>query len=770
MAARAAVAARCRAGNDGNSAAGNGAAPFQKAAAAAARRPFARRGRFHRVPCSAVSLSRAPTSLFANFPPAVLPSFWRAFRRFVGLSGGLGESLAANSFASHNGGMAEGFDPYLSWLGIRDPRRPPNHYALLGLALFEDDREVIAHAADRQMAHVRTFQTGPRSAESQRVLNELAAAKICLLNPAKKQAYDAALQQQALGPPVSRAAQTFAPTAAPVAGHSLPPPRTPEVAPPVVAPPNIVAGMAEPVAASPVAIAIEAGSPPRGVPISTVLIVALSISVLVLLGLIVWLNVNPSARQSVSNVLRGKQSTPSGTSATETSASAKTPTPDQPPPTPGQPSKATPSGPSQTLPAVANPPKKPSDSPNRPQPPAEKPPAERPAEKPPTAEPGMSEPSSEPPTEKPTTDPSMPGPGADPSATEPPPEPPSAAPPVEAPSRPDTPPMPGEPPAQSPENGSSTKPTVNPSREPPVRPDPRHEVPSGPAFDEAVKTIRELYADSYSSAVNTPKRKALPEELLRRARQERSDAVARYALLNEAYEQAIEVGDAARFEAAVGAIARDYRVSWPSLGLSGITRAVKRTRDAAVAREYIRLSIQMAHKAADENQMDESVALATAARDMARELALRTKDTKDGKRDSETVRDAVAVMKDAEQRREQYAEFHKAELQLAEHPDNSEALRIVGRYYCLVRNDWRRGLQSLAQADATVRKLVEAEGQTPVEPLALADQWFEAASGAEPAVRPICQARALHWYTRAIDGLTGLQRVRVEARIKELRE
>ncbi len=710
--------------------------------------------------------------------------------------------------------MAEGFDPYLNWLGIRDPRRPPNHYALLGLALFEDDPEVIAHAADRQMAHVRTFQTGPRSAESQRILNELAAAKICLLNPAKKQAYDAALRQQAGAPPVSRAAEIFAPTAAPVAGHSLPPPRTPNVPPPVIAPPNIVAGMAEPVAAKPVAIAVEAGSPPRGVPISTVLIVVLSISVLVLLGLIVWLNLDPAARQSVRNVLPGEQSVPSDASPTETSAPAAPPTPDKPSPVSSpskQPAKTTRDDRKPSEPPQTNSSKKPAGSGEQPKPPskkpqpeqpstvkppvgappAEKPPSEKPpVEKPPIVEPGTSQPSSQPPTEKPATDPRMPGPGADPSATESPSEPPSAKPSGEPPARPGDGPMPVEPteptepakpteppaqppgerPAQPPENGSSTKPTVPPTRQPPTRPDPRHEVPSGPAFDEAVKTIRELFADAYSSAVNTPKRKALPEELLRRARQERSDAVARYALLNEAYEQAIEVGDAARFEAAVGAIARDYRVSWPSLALSGITRAVKRTRDAAVAREYIRLSIQMAQKAADENHMDESVALATAARDMARELALRTKDTKDGKRDSETVREAVAVMKDAEQRRDQYAEFHKAELQLAEQPDNVEALRIVGRYYCLVRNDWRRGLQSLAQADATIGKLVEAEGQSAGEPLSLADQWFEAASNAEPAVRPICQARALHWYTRAIDGLSGLQRVRVEARIKELKE
>ena len=41
------------------------------------------------------------------------------------------------------------FDPYVEWLGIRDPQRPPNHYCLLGLAEFEENARVIANAADR---------------------------------------------------------------------------------------------------------------------------------------------------------------------------------------------------------------------------------------------------------------------------------------------------------------------------------------------------------------------------------------------------------------------------------------------------------------------------------------------------------------------------------------------------------------------------------------------------------------------------------------------
>jgi len=90
--------------------------------------------------------------------------------------------------------MSEPFNPYLQWLGIRDPQRPPNHYVLLGTALFERNPEVISNAADRQMAHVRKFQTGKHSAASQQLLNELAAAKVCLLDPEKKLRYDTALR------------------------------------------------------------------------------------------------------------------------------------------------------------------------------------------------------------------------------------------------------------------------------------------------------------------------------------------------------------------------------------------------------------------------------------------------------------------------------------------------------------------------------------------------------------------------------------------------
>ncbi|MCI0685428.1 MAG: hypothetical protein L0Y71_25285 [Gemmataceae bacterium] len=82
------------------------------------------------------------------------------------------------------------FDAYHKWLGIPKDQRPPSHYQLLGIAAGEADPEVIEEAAVRQTAHVRNYQIGPNAADATRILNEISHAKLTLLNPAKRRAYD----------------------------------------------------------------------------------------------------------------------------------------------------------------------------------------------------------------------------------------------------------------------------------------------------------------------------------------------------------------------------------------------------------------------------------------------------------------------------------------------------------------------------------------------------------------------------------------------------
>ncbi len=97
----------------------------------------------------------------------------------------------------------DSFDPYLEWLGIGPTEHPVDHYRLLGISRFESNAAEIEHGADERMGLVRSFQTGPRGKYTQKLLNEMSAAKLCLLNPNTKATYDAVLEGQLAATAVS---------------------------------------------------------------------------------------------------------------------------------------------------------------------------------------------------------------------------------------------------------------------------------------------------------------------------------------------------------------------------------------------------------------------------------------------------------------------------------------------------------------------------------------------------------------------------------------
>ena len=79
------------------------------------------------------------------------------------------------------------------WLGIPESQIPPDHYTLLGLPLFTEDRKQVEQSARARAKIVR-----PRCLKYHEVgtqlLNAIAAAHICLTDPARKLEYDALLR------------------------------------------------------------------------------------------------------------------------------------------------------------------------------------------------------------------------------------------------------------------------------------------------------------------------------------------------------------------------------------------------------------------------------------------------------------------------------------------------------------------------------------------------------------------------------------------------
>jgi hypothetical protein len=91
------------------------------------------------------------------------------------------------------------FDPYHAWLGILPHEQPADFYRLLGLPRFEANPARIAASADERLRLISAYQTGPWGDQARQIVSELSAAKTCLLSPASKVSYDAALSQQHVG-------------------------------------------------------------------------------------------------------------------------------------------------------------------------------------------------------------------------------------------------------------------------------------------------------------------------------------------------------------------------------------------------------------------------------------------------------------------------------------------------------------------------------------------------------------------------------------------
>ncbi len=92
--------------------------------------------------------------------------------------------------------MSNTFDPYHEWLGIPSDEQPPDYYRLLAIRSFEDNQKVIENAADQRMIHLRALSGGRHAESAQKLLNEVSAARVCLLSAEKKAAYDAELRRK----------------------------------------------------------------------------------------------------------------------------------------------------------------------------------------------------------------------------------------------------------------------------------------------------------------------------------------------------------------------------------------------------------------------------------------------------------------------------------------------------------------------------------------------------------------------------------------------
>lgn len=293
--------------------------------------------------------------------------------------------------------------------------------------------------------------------------------------------------------------------------------------------------------------------------------------------------------------------------------------------------------------------------------------------------------------------------------------------------------------------------------------DARQPLPDAAAQDEALQTIRALFADEYAKAKKPAERGALGATLYRKGMETTDDTTARYMLLCEARDLAAEAGQSDVFRKCVRALGREYRVDATAMAADVLARNVRRVREKDADRKMVDVATEFCRQAMADDRFAEATKLAEAARDLAR----KTQDTK-------LIKEAVAQLREVELGEQRYSEYRRAAAALTRDPGDAAAHAQVGRYLCFFRDQWAEGLPHLLLGgDAVLRDLAQAElaaarSIDAPRKVALGDQWWEAADSVADEAQALYRSRAAHWYREALPELTGLTETRVKHRLDQL--
>jgi len=582
----------------------------------------------------------------------------------------------------------------------------------------ESDADVISNAADQRMVHLRSFAAGKNGLIAGKLLNEVSAARVRLLDPRQKAEYDARLRgqlQAAASPqPAARAAPIQRATPLPVASTPARPLPVQE------------AGPASPISVDPADSGIGSRlsrgrhrtarrrpwMPAAGV-VGGLLAVGL------VLALVLGGRGDPENGGLAQTPPEDNQGS-GGESAADPSGDGSLPVGDRTDPADGPDSPP-------ISPSAA------SDSGNAPagsQPPA---PGDPGPEEPPTPEP-----------------PPGPTPVEEPLPVEPTPEEPTISPPRSGP---------------EPEGGPEPQ-AVSGSSAPVPGTAARLPVPDEDALARARAEIQEIYASELEGARSLQQKSALADEFIRVAEADAGHPASRYVLLGFARDLAAATGDVDRTLALGDRLGAMFRISSYDAKAESLAKlaevAVKVPGALAVNERIAALSQGLAGEALRAGEIDAadrliSLALPCARKTGNRRLLVELQEA--GRR--------LAQLKS----RARLAEMARERLRVE--PDNPKANLAAGQWECLVEGRWQEGLPLLAKGDdAQLAGLARKDLAGPAEPAAqfdLGEQYHDLAESRDGIEAQRATERAALWYRRASERASGgLLQVKIDKRLAEL--
>ncbi len=269
----------------------------------------------------------------------------------------------------------------------------------------------------------------------------------------------------------------------------------------------------------------------------------------------------------------------------------------------------------------------------------------------------------------------------------------------------------------------------------------------------------EIYREKYNQARTAPQRQALARKLLGEAAKSVDDPPSQYVLLEIAIKIATEAGDRPTALAAVDQIVTRFDVDPFDVKYEVLTKFARRKRRSGSA-SVLETARQLLRLALDRDAFDKAEELCHIALAEANRLS-----------DVETVR----VLHDTKDRisdaRTAYSKLRRT-LDAVQNVNDPRVNLEAGKYYCLIKGDWQRGLPLLAKSgDARLEEIARQEALQPAvahDQVQLANRWWALAEDSHSGGQGARQ-RAAYWYAQALKTLPhGLLRIKAEMRVQQV--
>lgn len=300
---------------------------------------------------------------------------------------------------------------------------------------------------------------------------------------------------------------------------------------------------------------------------------------------------------------------------------------------------------------------------------------------------------------------------------------------------------------------------VVPSRAEPA--DARLPIPDEAAQRQASTLIREVFAAQYAEydkARTSGEKATVAKRLLAGAPQLAGNANDQFVLLAVVRDMAADAGDAETALEAVAQIAGKYAVDADAMQVETLLKAAASAQLPEHRRAAANAAIPLITAAVDRGDFQAAGRLIDAAQDAARRV-----------RDAALLRQLSAMDDEVETLGKAWAEVERSLSTLADDPTNPDANLAAGRYYCLLRGQWPKGMGMLALgSDAKLKALAAKELARPTdsqERMELADGWWELSEKATGPARQNLRALAAARYKELLPSLAGLVRTKTERRL-----